>query len=108
MAKLRAILGEFDRVDELSEVQFCLGVAANLLFIAKQPDPELYLAHYVETDLRLRPGLYSRSVCDKMNYNSFDSLDILALLMFTDEEHLSIKTHSVVLVGHRLRQSHSP
>ena len=65
--KLTAILGEFDRVDELSEVQFCLGVAANLLLTAKQPDPELYLAHYVESELRLRPGLYSRSVCDIMN-----------------------------------------
>ena len=72
--KLTAILGEFDRVDELSEVQFCLGVAANLLLTAKQPDPELYLAHYVETDLRLRPGLYSRTVC------------IMSLLNFTDEE----------------------
>ena len=65
--KLIAILAEFDRVDELSEVQFRLGVAANLLLTAKQPDPELYLAHYVETDLGLQLGLYSRTVCDLCN-----------------------------------------
>ena len=73
--KLTAILGEFERVDELSEVQFCLGVATNLLLTAKQPDPELPLAHYVETQLRLRPGLYSRTVSDT------------SLLDFADEEH---------------------
>ena len=62
--KLTAILGEFERVDELSDVQFCLSVAAKLLLTSKQPDPEHILAHYVETILRLRPGLYSRTVCD--------------------------------------------
>ena len=68
------ILGEFERVDELSEVQFCLSVAANLLLTAKKPDPELYLVHYVESVLRLQPGLYSRTVRD------------IGLLDFTDSD----------------------
>ena len=60
--KVSQMLGEYERVHEVSEVLHTLDIVANILLTAAAADPHTLLFIFIEQKLHIKHSLYSRTV----------------------------------------------